>query len=305
VPLPMVWGDVNASVALLKSLRLTLELSLSFDFGFPFVLSSSLQIEPSTEFYGRVEGIPTSFSKLLGSGRYNREEAEVVRDHLRWLGNLVQAVASIKHFDDCLYDLARATTKPFSLYYVLLRWILREQSDANLESYWLKIHVPLNNLLESLMPNDNTKLTLYLKEAAQLAAEANLKGSSFNRTSITKPFTDFLKDVRSSKEYIDLDFLFAALSQKFHNHLDRIWDYKVGETKLNQITQYYNILRKLYKEVYNSRPEKLLNDRENLTAAYLFFWQEAYQVVKAKKESEAAKKKLETSEASESAPTTV
>jgi len=305
VPLPMVWGDANASVALLKSLRLALELSLSFEFGFPFVLSSSLQIEPSIYFYGRVEGIPTSFSRLLESGRYNREEAEIVRNRLRWLGNLGQAVASIKHFDDCLYDLARATTKPFSLYYVLLRWILREQSDANLESYWLKIRVPLNNLLESLMPNDNTKLTLYLKEAAQLAAEANLKGSSFNRTSITKPFTDFLKDVRSSKEYIDLDFLFAALSQKFHNHLDRIWDYKVGETKLNQITQYYNILRKLYEEVYNSRPEKLLNDRENLTAAYLFFWQEAYQVVKAKKESEAAKKKPETSEASESAPTTV
>lgn len=305
VPLPMVWGEANTSVALLNSLRLGLELSLSFDFGFPFVLSSSLQIEPSTEFYGRVEGIPTSFSQLLGSGRYSREEAEVVRDRLRWLGNLVQAVASIKHFDDCLYDLARATTKPFSLYYVLLRWILREQSDPNLESYWLKIRVPLNNLLESLMPNDNTKLTLYLKEAAQLAAEANLKGSSFNRTSITKPFTDFLKDVRSCKGYEDLDYLFAALSQKFHNHLDRIWDYKVGETKLNQITQYYNILRKLYEEVYHARPEKLLNDRENLTAAYLFFWQEAYQAVKARKEAEAAKKKTEATETPESTQPTV
>lgn len=305
VPLPMVWGEANVSVALLKSLRLALELSLSFDFGFPFVLSSSLQIEPSTEFYGRVEGIPTSFSKLLGSGRYSRREAEVVRDRLRWLGNLVQAVANIKHFDDCLYDLARATTKPFSLYYVLLRWILREQSDSNLESNWLKIRVSLNNLLESLMPNENTKLTLYLKEAAQLAAEANLKGSSFNRTSLTKPFTDFLKDVRSCKGYEDLDYLFAALSQKFHNHLDRIWDYKVGETKLTQITQYYNILRKLYEEVYHARPEKLLNDRENLTAAYLFFWQEAYQVVKARKEAEAAKKKAEVNESPESIQVTV
>jgi len=305
VPLPMVWGDANASVALLKSLRLTLELSLSFDFGFPFVLSSSLQIEPSTEFYGRVEGIPTSFSRLLGSGRYSREEAEIVRDRLRWLGNLVQAVVSISKFDDCLYDLARATTKPFSLYYVLLRWILREQSDSNLESSWLKIHVPLNNLLESLMPNDNTKLTLYLKEAAQLAAEANLRGSSFNRTSLTKPFTEFLKKIRSMKPYKGLDFIFAALSQDFHKHLDRIWDYNVGETKLNQITQYYNILRKLYEEVYDARPEKLLNDREDLTSAYLFFWQEAYQSVKAKRDAEAAKKKAEANETSESTQATV
>lgn len=299
VMLPMVWGDTNNSVSLLKSLRLALELSLSLEFGFPFVLSSSLQIEASTGYYGRVEGIPSSFSTLLGTGSYSRVEAEIIRDRLRWLGNLVQAVSSIKHFDDCLYDLARATTQPFNLYYVLLRWILREQSESNLEFNWLKIRVPLKNLLESLMPNESKKLTSYLKSAAQLAAEANLKGSSFNRTSITKPFTDFLKDVRSSKEYVDLDFLFAALTQKFHSHLDRIWDYKVGETKLNQIAEYYGILRKIYEEVYNSRPEKLLNDKENLTAAYLFFWQEAYQVVKAKKEEQSKKKQAESNKTAE------
>ena len=306
VPLPMVWGEANASVALLKSLRLTLELSLSFDFGFPFVLSSSLQIEPSTEFYGRVEGIPTSFSKLLGSGRYNREEAEIVRDRLRWLGNLVQAVASIKHFDDCLYDLARATTKPFSLYYVLLRWILREQSDPNLELNWRKICNPLNNLLKSLMPNENAVLTKYLKESAQLAAEASLRGSSFKRTSLTKPFTDFLKAVRCQKPYMDLDFMFAALSQELYNYLDRIdqiWD--SPESKRQKISRYYEILRNLYQEVYNARPEKLLSDREHLEAAYLFFWQDAYQVVKAKRDAEAAKKKAEAYESTESTQATV
>ena len=67
VTLPLVWGKANSSVALLKSLRLSLELSLSLEFGFPFILSSSMQVEPSTEFYGRVEGIPTSLSRLLGT----------------------------------------------------------------------------------------------------------------------------------------------------------------------------------------------------------------------------------------------
>jgi CRISPR-associated protein Csc3 len=290
VTLPLTWGEANASVALLKSLRLALELSLSLEFGFPFVLSSSLQIESENNCYGRVEGIPSSLVGLLESGQYDREKAIIIRDRLRWIGNLVQVVSEIKHFDDCLYDLARAASKPFSLYYVLLRWILREKDESSLGFIWLEIRVPLNNLLESLMPNENEKLTLYLREAAKLAAEASLRGSSFNRSSIVKPFTDFLKDIRGYKEYMDLDFLFASLSQKFHNHLDRIWDYKVGETKLNQITQYYGILRKLYEEVYNARPEKLLNDREDITAAYLFFWQEAYQVVKAKKEAEAEKK---------------
>jgi CRISPR-associated protein Csc3 len=298
VTLPLVWGDANASIALLKSLRLTLELSLSLEFGFPFVLSSSLQIEPSTEFYGRVEGVPTAFANLLGYGQYNREESVKVRDRLRWLGNLVQIVSNLSKFDDCLYDLARATSKPFSLYYVLLRWILREQDDPNFEILWKRIREPLNHLLESLMPNENAELTKYLKEAAQLAAEASLRGSSFKRTAITEPFTAFLSSIRSIKPHMDLDFVFASLSQKYHTRLDRIREHSVGETKLEQIKQYYGVLRKLYESVYHARPEKLLSDREDLEAAYLFFWQEAYQVIKAKRDAEKAK--AEANESSES-----
>jgi CRISPR-associated protein Csc3 len=202
----------------------------------------------------------------------------------------VQAVASISKFDDCLYDLARATSKPFSLYYVLLRWILREQDSPNLESSWQKICHPLNSLLESLMANETTELTQYLKEAARLAAEFNLRGNSFKRTSITEPFTAFLTSIRSIKPHMDLDFVFASLVQKYHTRLDRIRDHVVGETKFEQLKQYYDILRKLYEKVYHARPEKLLNDREDLEAAYLFFWQEAFQVVKARREAEAPEK---------------
>jgi CRISPR-associated protein Csc3 len=303
VILPMVWGEANASVALLKSLRLALELSLSFDFGFPFVLSSSLQVEPSTEFYGRVEGIPTAFSRLLGSGRYSLGEAEVILDRLQYLGNLVQAVSKLSNFDDCLYDLARATTKPFSLYYILLRWVLREQDKPNFESIWQKIDVPLNKLLKSFMPHETTELTKYLKEAAHLAAEFNLKGSSFKRTSITEPFVAFLSAIRSVKAHMDLEFVFGSLVQKYHTRLDRIREHGVGETKRQQIKQYYDVLRKLYEEVYHARPEKLLSDREDLEAAYLFFWQEAYQVVKAKRDAEAPAKKAKAEATSGSIPT--
>ncbi|GAP94328.1 hypothetical protein [Leptolyngbya sp. NIES-2104] len=297
VVLPIVWGEVNASIALLKSLRLALELSLSLELGFPFVLSSSLQIETSTDFYGRVEGIPTALMRLLSTGRYSRENAIVVRDRLRSIGRLVQGVASLPKFDDCLYDLARATSKPFSLYHVLLRWILREQDNPNLEVSWQKIRNPLNHLLESLMPNENSELTQYLREAARLAAHANLRGSSFRRTSLNEPFTAFVTAIRSVKPHMDLDFIFGALVQKYHTRLDRIRETGVGETKFEQIKQYYSILRKLYEEVYRARPEKLLNDRDELEAAYLFFWQEAYQEVKAKKAAE-----LKTEETVESNP---
>lgn len=278
VVIPLLWGKTNSSIALLKSLWLALELSLSLEFGFPFTLAGTLEIEPSDGIYGRVEGIPGVLQTLLESGQYNRQEAEKIRDRLRCIGKLAISIASIQKADDCLYDLARACRRPIELYYVLLRWILREQDDPNLSVIWSRIKEPLNNLLkslESLMSHDNSLLTQYLKEAAKIAAEANLKGSSFKRTSITEPFTAFTSAVRSHKSYMDLDFMFAVLAQQYHTRLDRIRDYHVGLNKREQVKSFYNVLRKLYEEIYQGRPEKLLSDKEKLEAAYLFFYQEA------------------------------
>lgn len=109
VNIPLVWGDANTTLALLKSLRLALELSLSSDFGFPFTLSGNIEIELSDYIYGRVEGIPAALQPLLGNGSYKyRQDAQVILQRLRCLGELATAVASIQKADDCLYDLARA-----------------------------------------------------------------------------------------------------------------------------------------------------------------------------------------------------
>ena len=75
--IPLVWGDANASLSLLKSLRLGLEISLSLDIGFPFTLSSNLEIDLFDDVYGRVEGIPAALQPLLENGQYQqRQNAE-------------------------------------------------------------------------------------------------------------------------------------------------------------------------------------------------------------------------------------
>ena len=298
VIIPIVWGDTNASVALLKSLRLALELSLSLDIGFPFTLSSSLEVELSSEFFGRVEGIPASLQPLLDSGRYNspeaektgrynRPDAEKIRERLRCLGQLALAVASIQKIDDCLYDLARAASRPIELYYVLLRWILREQDEPNLGHNWSRIRNPLNTLFENLMPNEDQDLTKYLQEAAQIAAVAKLWGSSYERTSSIEPFAAFISEIRSQKSHMPLDVLFAALVQKYHTRLDRIREHGVGLNKFEQLKHYYGVLRSLYEGVYQARPDKLLTDQKTLEAAYLFFLEEARQQLKNKPEDSA------------------
>ena len=282
----IVWGDANASVALLKSLRLALELSLSLEFGFPFTLSSNLEVEISSDIYGRVQGIPAALQTLLGSGQYSREEAEKILKRLRCIGQLAIAVASIQKADDCLYDLARAAAQPFDLYYVLLRWALREQDEPNLSVIWSRIREPLNSLLESLMPNENALLTQYLKEAAQIAATAKIWGSSFKRTAQAEPFTAFTSAIRSQKAHLDLDVIFAALVQQYHTRLDRIREHGVGNTKYEQIKAYYGVLRKLYKDVYNERADKLLTDQKTLEAAYLFFLEDARRSLKIESEND-------------------
>lgn len=291
VTIPITWGDTAASLSLLKSLRLALELSLAPEFGFPFVLSAGLQIDVASHIFGRVEGIPSALQPLLSIGSnpvglYNRFEAQEILTRLRCLSEMAIAIVNLSKLDDCLYDLARACSKPFSLYFVLLRWILREQNEPNVAANWNRIREPLMTLLESLMPNDNSALTRHLKEAAQIAAEAKLWGSSTEkRTSLAEPFTEFIVAARSQKTYMDLDFMFAALVQKYHTRLDRIREHGVGLTKLERIKEYYTVIRKLYEEVYQGRPDKLLSDQKNLEAAYLFFLEEARREQRAKAEA--------------------
>ncbi|MBD2679449.1 MULTISPECIES: CRISPR-associated protein Csc3 [Nostoc] len=285
---PIGWGDANASLALLKSLRLGLEISLSLDIGFPFTLSSNLEVELFNDIYGRVEGIPAALQPLLGSGQYQqRQDAEKILERLRCIGKLAISVASIQKADDCLYDLSRACVRPIELYYVLIRWALREQDEPNFRLVWSRISIPLNTLLNLMPSNENTLLTQYLKESAAIASEAKLWGSSRDkRTSLVEPFAKFTAAVRSHKSYMDLDLMFAALVQQYHTRLDRIREHGVKKTKYEQIKRYYAVLRKLYEEVYQSRPEKLLADQKTLEAAYLFFFEEADALLKSKPNNE-------------------
>jgi CRISPR-associated protein Csc3 len=299
VTIPVVWGDVNNSIALLKSLRLALELSLALDFGFPFILSANLEVDPEWDVFGRVEGIPSSLQPLLSSGIYRRQghlsqterqavvTAEEVLERLQWIGQLAICVASLRKKDDALYDVARAAQRPLELYHVLLRWILREQDEPNLESTWTRICEPLTKLLNSLMSAEHDRVSGYLKQAAQIAEGAKLRGSSFRRTAQAEPFTEFIKAVRSRKAHMDWETIFAALVQDYHTRLDRIGgDYRVGATKYGQIKQFYGVLQNLFEDVYQSRPEKLLTDSKTLQAAYLFFLQEARQELKAQTKQE-------------------
>lgn len=185
VIIPVFWGDINTSVKLLKSLRLVLELSLAPDFGFPFVLSSNLEIEPDWTVFGRVEGIPSSLQPLLGNGIYYREgnlpsetgiAAEEILKRLRCIGQLTVSIASLSKKDDCLYDLAKAAKRPLSLYFVLLRWLLREQDDPNLESTWTRIYVRAGLSEE----NNQSIPRLVMTKRKQVAPERR-KGREFLR----------------------------------------------------------------------------------------------------------------------------
>jgi len=296
VTIPVLWGDVNNSLALLKSLRLALEMALALDIGFPFVLSANLEIEPSWDIFGRVEGIPSTLQPLLGSGQYLREgnlakqarqqqvTAETVLERLQLLGQLSMAVSSLQKKDDCFYDLAKAAQKPLSIYYVSLRWFLREKDESNLDFVLDETSPILSRLMEILMSDKEKKVSQYLREAAQVACEGKLWGNLRRRTGRAEPFSAFLKAIRSSRKPLDWKTVFASLTSQYHTRLDRIREHGVGNKKYEYVERYYEILYQLFSEEYQSKPERILSHRKDLEAAYLHFLREEYKLLKNQEE---------------------
>ena len=288
VTIPLLWGDVNNSVALLKSLRLALEMSLALDTGFPFVLSANLEIEPNWDLFGRVEGIPSMLQPLLGSGQYFRADklfeqehqkylaVETVLERLRLLGQLSIKVCNLSKRDDCFYDLAKASQKPLSLYYASLRWFLREKDESTLDFVLDETSFILSRLMEILMSEEEKKVSEYLREAAKVACEGKLWGNLRRRTGRAEPFSAFLKAIRSSQEPLDWETVFATLINQYHTRLDRIREHGVGNRKYEYIEEYYSILHLLFMKRYHSKPERILGQRKELEAAYLHFLREEY-----------------------------
>ncbi|XHX78535.1 MAG: hypothetical protein RBJ76_00930 [Stenomitos frigidus ULC029] len=284
----VTWGEANSSVTLLRSLHLALKISLNEEVELPFVLSSNLEIENQwSNYFGRVEGIPSSLIPLLGFGAYRRRGhidpkseikfllAEDVYNRLDCIEKLSESIASAKKRDDCFYDLARAARSPFEIYYVLLRWILREKDESSLDSTLDEIYPYLSNLVESLMSEKDKVVSQYLREAAQIACEGKLWGNLRRRTGRAEPFSAFLKAIRSFKSPLDWETVFPSLINQYHTRLDRIRD-GVGDTKYEYVSRYYNILYELFSKEYQSRPEKILSNGKDLEAAYLHFLREEY-----------------------------
>ena len=296
ITLPIVWGSTSSSFSLIKSLRLALEISLALDIGYPFVLSANLEIEPTWDVFGRVEGLPTTFQPFLGSGKYLREghlleqdrhqqvTAEAVLERLQLLGQLSIIVSSLQKKDDCLYDLVRAAKNPLSIYYVSLRWFLREKDESNLDFVLDETSPILSRLMEILMSDEEKKVSQYLREAAQVACEGKLWGNLRRRTGRAEPFSAFLKAIRSSRKPLDWKTVFASLTSQYHTRLDRIREHGVGNKKYEYVERYYEILYQLFSKEYQSKPERILSHRKDLEAAYLHFLREEYKLLKNQEE---------------------
>jgi CRISPR-associated protein Csc3 len=285
----ITWGGANLSVTLLRSLHLALKISLNEEVELPFILTSNLEIENQwNEYFGRVEGIQSTLVPFLGSGNYKRQghsnpeyapttlSVEELLECLDCIEGISRSIASPRKRDDCFYDLAVAARRTLEIYYVVLRWILREKDESILDFTFDEIHSPLSKLVENLMTDKDKAVSQYLREAAQIACEGKLWGNLRRRTGRAEPFSAFLKAIRSFKSPLDWETVFASLANQYHTRLDRIREHGVGNPKYEYVSRYYNILYELFLKEYQSRPEKILNDGKALEAAYLHFLREAY-----------------------------
>ena len=122
---------------------------------------------------------------------------------------------------------------------------------------------------------NNSVLTQYLKEAAQIAAnlKSDLKDSCLRKYQAGL-FSVFISQLRFQKNYMDTEFMFAALSGSIQEELKNDIDLSTQESidSIYQIKTFCKTLQKVYEDCYQSKSFKLLADETKLGNAYLSFY---------------------------------
>ena len=120
------------------------------------------------------------------------------------------------------------------------------------------------------------KLSKELEKAATIAVQHNLKGSSFERSSLLYPFDEVMRKLAQDqgKTAVDRETLRAAATQDIHDHLDRLATrsgYKMTKARAEACAAFVNCWFDDILAVYEGHTRKLIADEKLLRSAYLFY----------------------------------
>ncbi len=117
-----------------------------------------------------------------------------------------------------------------------------------------------------------------LKDMATFAAKNHLKGKSFKRNSILKPFDIIMDSLESEPKPEFREMVRDASEDEIFNHIDRVAspNYKPGQGKRDQIEAYIKLFFEgLLVEMYENDVNRLLRHKKLLRGAYLISYRKA------------------------------
>ena len=122
-----------------------------------------------------------------------------------------------------------------------------------------------------------SKLSTYLRRAAEIAWKGHLRGRTLERSSLVYPVAELFAKLSHAGGHADLEVLKAAAVQDIFDHLYRIaeGDRKPGRKRWEAIKQFVDVwFDDILGEVYEGNLRKMLADEKLLRSAYLFYVQE-------------------------------
>ncbi|MCP4418490.1 MAG: hypothetical protein GY805_17875, partial [Chloroflexi bacterium] len=197
--------------------------------------------------------------------------------------------------DDNIPRLVRAlTAHPLMIYYETDRLLIAKAgADAGGLETWLyqQAFEPVNELarlaqLELDGGKFMKKLSTELEKAAKIAVYNNLRGSSFERSSLLYPFDEMMKKLAQDQGQtaVDRETLRAAATQDIYDHLDRLATragYKMTKARAEACADFVNCwFDDILMGVYEGQTRKLISDEKLLRSAFLFYVRQQQAIAK-------------------------
>ncbi|MCA9948909.1 MAG: type I-D CRISPR-associated protein Cas10d/Csc3 [Anaerolineales bacterium] len=267
-------------------------------FGMKALLSASpvppLEKENFGDLY--VDNIPLGTQGLLPENNYHQFKPGAdgrVEDTLPILWQKTAHLQRLRELtftsDDNTPRLIRAlTAHPLMIYFETDRLLIAKAgSDAGGLETWLyqQAFEPVHQLAHLTKGDFMQKLSRELKKAATIAVQHNLRGSSFERSSLLYPFNEVMQKLAQDqgRTAVDRETLRAAATQDIYDHLDRLATragYKMTKKRAEACSAFVNCWFDDILAVYNGQTRKLIADEKLLRSAFLFYVRQQQAVAK-------------------------
>ncbi|MFQ5435712.1 MAG: hypothetical protein ACE5FD_12620, partial [Anaerolineae bacterium] len=261
-------------------------------FGMKALLSASPAPPLDKEDFGDlyVDNIPLGTQGLLPHNNYRQFKPDEgkTKDTLPILWQKTKHLLKLRELtftsDDNTPQLVRAlTAHPLGIFYEADRLLIAKAgADAGGLETWLyqQAFTPVNELARLAQLDGGKfmkKLSAELEKAAKIAVQHNLRGSSFERSSLLYPFDEMMKKLAQDqgRTAVDRETLRAAAIQDIYDHLDRLATragYKMTKARADACADFVNRwFNDILIDVYEGQARKLIADEKMLRSAFLFY----------------------------------